>query len=187
MDVLGIHVGRLALQHQVRHVLERACALHGRNTGRDLIEMICLAEFVRRQFSHTMFPLPTQFRRAPCPVAYAQRGRTAQHAIAAIEAVAEGGRGQARGGAHSEIGRLVDRLADLDEVVKDGGINGVWTRGEIIAMGERLEDFWRELQPGSMERRNVAPMPIEDLLGHVLLGKDSKTADAGPRLTCCDR
>lgn len=187
MDVLGIHVGRLALQYQMRHVLERACALHCRNTGRDLIEMIRLAEFVRRQSPHTMFPLSTQFRRAPCPVAYTQRSGTTQHAIAAIEAVAKSSRGQTRRGAHSEVSRLVDRLTDLDEVIEDGGINGVWTRGEIIAMGERLEDFWRELQPGSMERRNVAPMPIEDLLGHVLLGKDSKTADTRPRLTCCDR
>jgi hypothetical protein len=42
-------------------------------------------------------------------------------------------------------------------------------------MRERLEDFWRELQPGTMERGNVAPMPIAHLLGHALLGQDRAT------------
>ena len=121
------------------------------------------------------------------PVAYPQRRRVAQHAVPIVEAVAEGGRRQARRGAHRERRGLVDGLADLDEVIEDGGVNGVRARGQIIAVGERLEDFWRELQPGTMERRNVAPMPIGALLGHALLDKDSKTASTRPRLTCCDR
>jgi hypothetical protein len=35
----------------------------------------------------------------------------------------------------------------------------VGARGEIVGVGERLKHLGRELQPGPVERRNVAPMP----------------------------
>jgi hypothetical protein len=115
-----------------------------------------------------MLPLSTQLRGPPSPIAYPQRRSVAKHTVPPIETVAEGGRRQARRGAHSEVGRLIYRLADLDQVVEDGGVNRVWARGEIVAMGERLEDFGGKLEPGAVERRDVAPMPIVPLLGYML-------------------
>ena len=184
VEVLGVDIVGLALQHQVRNVFQRACALHGSYTGGNLVEMVCLAQLVRRQLAHAVFPLSTQLRGPASPVAYPQRRRVPKHTVPIIEAVAEGGRRQARRGAHSKVGGLVNRLADLDKVVEDGGVNGVRARGEVVAMSERLEDLRGKLEPGTVERRDVAPMPIVPLLGYCL---SASRRQYPPKLTCCDR
>lgn len=105
-----------------------------------------------------MFPLPTQLRTPPIPISYPQGRCAPNHAIAGVQRIAQRGRGEAAGGAHGEVGGLVDSFTDLDEVVEDGGIDGLGARGEVVAVGEGLEDFGGELEPGPVEGRDVAPM-----------------------------
>ena len=87
-------------------------------------------------------------------------------------------------GAHRFLGRLVDGLADLDEVVEDGGVNRVGARGEVVAVGERLEDLRGQLEPGAVKRRDVAPMPVVPPLGYCLCASRRQYP---PKLTCCGR
>jgi hypothetical protein len=184
MHVLGIHVAGIPLQYQMRHIFQRRRRLHGSHTGRNLVQMVRLAQLRRCQFPHPVLPLPAQLRIPPItPISNPQRRRTPQHAIARIQRVAQRGRGEATRRTHGEVGGLVDGLADLDQVVEDGGVDGVRARGEVVAVCEGLEDLGGELQPGPVERRDIAPMPV-------VSGLEAVYATGAPiRLppTCCGR
>ena len=68
-------------------------------------------------------------------------------------------RDDARGGADREICGIVDEAADLDEIEEDGGVNGARSGGVVVDVGKGLEDLGRQLEPGAVKGRNVAPMP----------------------------
>jgi hypothetical protein len=67
--------------------------------------------------------------------------------------------GHSAGSAHGEVGRLVDKAPDLDEVKEDGRINGPRPRGVVVGIRNGLEDLGGQLEPWAMERRYVSPMP----------------------------
>lgn len=117
VDVFGIWVRGVALQDQLRHVLEGACALHRGHARGDFVQVVGLAQLGGGQFSHAMLALPAQLRGAST-IAYAQGGRVPQEVVmvvvAAMQTAVQGGGRQSRGGAHSQIGGLIDGLAYLE-------------------------------------------------------------------------
>lgn len=54
-------------------------------------------------------------------------------------------------GADSEVGRIVDEPADLDEVVEDGGVDWAGAGGVVVDVDEGLEDLVGKLQPWPVE------------------------------------
>lgn len=68
-------------------------------------------------------------------------------------------RSHAAGSADGEVGGLVDEASDLDQIEEDGGVNGAGSRGVVVRIRDGLEDFGGQLEPWSVERRDVAPMP----------------------------
>lgn len=54
-------------------------------------------------------------------------------------ALADGGH-SARG-AHGEVGRLVHKAPDLDEVKEDGRVNGARPRGVVVGVRDGLENL----------------------------------------------
>lgn len=184
VDVFGVDVAGVPLEHEVGDVLERAGALHSSHTRGDLVEVVGLAQLARGQLAHAVLALATELARGAAAIANAQGGGTPQHAVAGMEAAVEGGRGEARGGAHGEIRGLVDGLADLDEVVEDGGVNGPGPRGQEVAVGQALEHLGGQLQPGSVERRDVAPVPNPRMS---VACSPCRGSQSCLKLTCCDR
>lgn len=63
-------------------------------------------------------------------------------------------------GADSEIGRIVDESADLDEVVEDGGVDWAGAGGVVVDVDEGLEDLVGKLQPWPVEGRDVTPVSV---------------------------
>lgn len=61
-------------------------------------------------------------------------------------------------GADSEVGRIVNESANLDQVVEDGGVDWAGTGGVVVDVDEGLEDLVGKLQPWPVEGRNVTPV-----------------------------
>lgn len=61
-------------------------------------------------------------------------------------------------GADSEVGRIVDEPADLDQVIEDGGVDWAGARGVVVDIDEGLEDLVGKLQPWPVEGRDVTPV-----------------------------
>lgn len=82
-------------------------------------------------------------------------------------------RHQATGSADGEIGRVIDQLADFQQIVEYGWVNRTGERSVVINVGEGLEDFGRKLKPRAMKGRYVAPMSIilrglKSVIGHTV-------------------
>jgi hypothetical protein len=68
--------------------------------------------------------------------------------------------GDPTGSPNGESRRFVDVPPDLDEVEEDGGVDGSRAGSRVVAVGEGLEDFRRQLQPRAVEAADVAPVSI---------------------------
>lgn len=72
----------------------------------------------------------------------------------------------AAGGAHGEVGSIVDEPADLDQVVEDGGVDGSRARGVVVDVDKGLQYLMGKLQPWSVEGGYVAPVSAADLISN---------------------
>lgn len=63
-------------------------------------------------------------------------------------------------GTDSEVGRIVDESADLDQVVEDGGVDRAGAGGVVVYVDEGLEDLVGELQPRPVEGRDITPVSV---------------------------
>jgi len=132
------------------HILDRARRLHRSHARSDFVQLESLS-----QQSHSFLPDLED------PL-FAQRrasARSAKH-IHAPAIVVVRVRRDAVTGAHRVLGRLVDGLADLDDVVEDGGVDQARRGHGVVLVGQRGQDLGRQLEPWSMERGDVAPVPV---------------------------
>ena len=134
------------------HVLHCARCLHRSHARSDLVQF----ESFPKQ-SHSFLPDLEH----PLFAELCASARRAKH-IHAPAIVVRIGR-DAVAGAHRFLGRLVDGLADLDNVVKDGGIDQARRGHGVVLVGQRGQYLRRELEPWPMEGRDVAPVP-EDMI-----------------------
>lgn len=104
-------------------------------------------------FAQLVFPFGAQLGLV-CATQAQTQGIRMMRIVQALE------RHQTTGGANREIGGVVDQSADLEQIVEDGGIDGAGEWGVVVDVGEGFEDLGGELEPWSMERRDVAPMPV---------------------------
>lgn len=63
-------------------------------------------------------------------------------------------------GADSEVGRIVDESADLDQVIEDGGVDRAGAGGVVVDVDEGLEDLVGKLQPRPVEGRDITPVSV---------------------------
>lgn len=61
--------------------------------------------------------------------------------------------------ANSKVGGFIDEAADLEEVVEYGGVNLSGKGGVEVDVCETLEDLVGKLEPWTMKRRDIPPMP----------------------------
>jgi hypothetical protein len=66
--------------------------------------------------------------------------------------------GDAAGGAHGEVGGIIDETADLDQVEEDCRVNGARPGSVVVRIGDSFQNFRGELKPWAMKGRNIAPM-----------------------------
>ncbi|KAK5635166.1 hypothetical protein RRF57_010878 [Xylaria bambusicola] len=74
--------------------------------------------------------------------------------------------GQGQGGdamrcTHRQLCGSVDKLPYLNQVIKDGWIDRAWERHVVVRVGKSFEHFDGQLEPWSMKRRYVSPMPAQ--------------------------
>jgi hypothetical protein len=132
------------------YILDRAGRLHRSHARSHLIQLKSLPEQSHSFLPDLENPLFAE-RRASA--------RRAKH-IHAPAIVVVRVRRDAVAGAHRVLGRLVDGLADLDDVVEDGGIDQARRGHGVVLVGQRGQDLGRQLEPWSMERGDVAPVSV---------------------------
>ena len=69
-------------------------------------------------------------------------------------------RGHAAGSADGQVGGVIDEAPDLDQVEEDGRVDGARARRVVVGIRDGLEDLGRQLEPRSVEGRDVPPMPV---------------------------
>jgi hypothetical protein len=153
VDIAGVGVGGTALQDMVGHVVEGAGALHGGDTGGNLVDMIGVAQLGRGELAHAVLALAAQLGNVGVVAMVV--------GVGVVEVVERVAGVHAALGADGQAAGLVDGLADGDEVEEDGGVDGTGARREPVCRGQRLEHLGRQLQPRPMEGRDVAPVPGE--------------------------
>lgn len=87
--------------------------------------------------------------------------------------------GNAAGSANGEIGRLIDEPPNLHQVKENSRIDGVWSRGVVVRIGNGFEDLWRQLKPWAVERRYVPPMSVAMWLAVTSVKHERQTWDGG--------
>jgi hypothetical protein len=131
------------------HILDRARRLHRSHARGDLVQL----ESLPKQ-SHSFLPdLENPLFAERCASA---RCAKHIHAPAVVVRICR----DAIAGAHRVLRGFVDGFADLDDVVEDGGIDQARRGHGVVLVGQRRQYLGRQLEPWSMERGDVAPVPV---------------------------
>jgi hypothetical protein len=131
------------------HILDCARRLHRSHARGDLVQLESLPEQSHSFLPDLENPLFAEWRAS---------ARCAKHihAPAIVVRICR----DAVAGAHRVLRGFVDGLADLDDVVEDGGIDQARRGHGVVLVGQRRQYLGRQLEPWSMERGDVAPVPV---------------------------
>jgi len=131
------------------HILDCARRLHRSHARSDLVQLESLPEQSHSFLPDLENPLFAEWRAS---------ARCAKHihAPAIVVRICR----DAVAGAHRVLRGFVDGLADLDDVVEDGGIDQARRGHGVVLVGQRRQYLGRQLEPWSMKRGDVAPVPV---------------------------
>jgi hypothetical protein len=135
------------------HILHRTRRLHRSHARSDLIQLESLPKQPHSLLPDLEHPLFAQLR-GSTPARRAKKRIHAPAIIAVIHICRN-----AIAGAHRVLRRLVDGLTDLDDVVEDRGVDQAGGRHGVVLVGQRGQYLGRQLEPWSVERGDVAPVP----------------------------